>query len=146
MLSLCYLTLRGCYCYSHFTDGETEVETDNLQGHRPKPASYISIDCQATNFSYNTVPLIRTLCENLTREDFGCQPTFLPSTRVLFRLELGINYGLCVCNHKYAQFKIFTKSNVCTGMRAHTHTHSQGSSLNDPDIKRHPGLPWWRSG
>lgn len=129
MLSLWYITLRGSYCYSHFTVGEAEVETGNLQGHRAKPACYISTDCQATIFSYNTMPLITALCENLL-EGCGMSASFPSSARVLFSLGLGISYGLCVSNHKYMQFKIVTKSSTCASMG--------GSSLNDPDIKRHP--------
>jgi len=121
MLSLCYLTLRGSYCYSHFTVGEAEVETGNLQGHGAKPACYISTDCQATIFSYNTMPLNQPYVRTYWK-DVGCQPPFPTSARVLFRLGLGISYGLCVCNHEYMQFKIVTKSSTCTSMGTPTHT------------------------
>lgn len=137
MLSLCCLTLRGSYCYSHFTVGEAEVETGNLQGHRAKPACYISTDCQATIFSHNTMTLITTHMRTYWK-DVGCQPPFPTSARVLFRLGLGISYGLCVYNHKYMQFKTVTKSSTRTSTGTPTHT---GIIFKWSDINRR-SKPW----
>lgn len=128
--SSCCLTLRGSSCYSHLTDGETEVQSDNLQGPRSKPGGYITMDCRTMNFSYNSMLLIRTLCENLP-EGFGVPAHFFPCSSILVRSQLQI---MCVSINTYSvNFSTFSRIR-----KEYTHTHC--SCLKDPGIKRHPVL------